>query len=54
MNLIKLKPSTKTISIRIPKSLIEALKVLVNKRDAPYQSLKKFLSDRIDAEIRLF
>jgi predicted DNA binding CopG/RHH family protein len=48
----KLKPSTKTISIRFPESLLAELKVLANKRDVPYQSLLKiFLSERIDAEM---
>lgn len=41
----RLKPSTKTISIRLPESMIEELKLLANKRDVPYQSLLKiFLS----------
>ncbi len=49
----KLKPSTKTISIRLPEHLIEGLKVLANKRDVPYQSLIKIiLNERIDQEIR--
>jgi predicted DNA binding CopG/RHH family protein len=43
-----LKPSTRTISIRLPESLIEHLKVLANKRDVPYQSLlKMFLSEKV-------
>ncbi|MEE4265715.1 MAG: BrnA antitoxin family protein [Desulfobacteraceae bacterium] len=47
----KLKPSTKSISIRLPESMIEELKVLANKRDVPYQSLLKiFISERIDAD----
>jgi len=47
-----LKPSTKTISLRLPESLIEELKLLANKRDVPYQSLLKvFLSERVDQEI---
>ena len=46
-----LKPSTKTISLRLPESMIEGLKVLANKRDMPYQSLLKvFLSERIEKE----
>jgi predicted DNA binding CopG/RHH family protein len=49
----KLKPSTKTISIRLPEHLIEELKILANKRDVPYQSLIKIiLNERIDREIR--
>ncbi|OFW68285.1 MAG: hypothetical protein A2Y74_07160 [Actinobacteria bacterium RBG_13_63_9] len=48
-----LKPSTKAISIRLPESLVEALKVLANKRDVPYQSLLKiFLAERIEKELR--
>ncbi len=49
----KLKPSTKTISIRLPESLIEHLKLLANKRDIPYQSLlKMFLVERVEEELR--
>ncbi len=48
----KLKPSTRSISIRLPESMIDELKVLANKRDVPYQSLLKiFISERIDAEL---
>jgi len=48
-----LKPSTKTISIRLPESLLEDLKLLANKRDVPYQSLLKiFLAERIAQEVR--
>ena len=47
-----LKPSTKTISVRLPESLIEHLKVLANKRDVPYQSLlKMFLSEKVAEEL---
>ena len=38
-----LKPSTKTISIRLPESLLDALKTLANERDVPYQSLVKMI-----------
>jgi predicted DNA binding CopG/RHH family protein len=48
-----LKPSTKTISIRLPESLLEALKLIANKRDVPYQSLLKiFLAERVKEEMR--
>jgi predicted DNA binding CopG/RHH family protein len=48
----KLKPSTRSISIRLPESMIDELKVLANKHDVPYQSLLKiFISERIDAEM---
>ena len=47
----KLKPSTRTISIRLPESLIEHLKVLANKKDLPYQSLlKMYLSEKVEQE----
>ena len=48
-----LKPSTKTISLRLPESMLNEIRVLANKRDVPYQSLiKVFLQERIDAELR--
>jgi predicted DNA binding CopG/RHH family protein len=48
----KLKPSIKTISLRLPQSMLEELKLLANKRDVPYQSLVKiFLADRIEQEL---
>ena len=47
-----LKPSTKTISLRLPQTMLEELKLLANKRDIPYQSLlKMFLSERIESEL---
>jgi len=36
-----LKPSTKTISLRLPETLLEHIKVEAHKRDMPYQSLIK-------------
>ena len=42
-DLSELKPSTKTISIRLPESMIGELKRLANKRDVPYQSLLKIM-----------
>ena len=49
----RLKPSTRKISIRLPESMIEELKVLANKRDVPYQSLLKvFLAERLKEEHR--
>lgn len=49
----RLKPSTKTISLRLPESMLAELRLLANKRDVPYQSLiKVFLQERIDAELR--
>jgi predicted DNA binding CopG/RHH family protein len=47
-----LKPSVKKISLRIPASMLEELKLLANKRDVPYQSLMKiFLAERIKKEL---
>src|SRR5438552_10133790 len=46
-----LKPSTETISLRLPSALLAELKALANKRDVPYQSLLKvFLAERVDRE----
>ncbi len=36
-----LKPTTKTISLRLPQHLLDSLKVAANARDVPYQSLIK-------------
>ena len=48
----KLKPSTETISLRLPKSLLDQLKTLANKRDVPYQTLLKiFVLERVQAEL---
>lgn len=48
-----LKPSTKTISVRLPQALLEELKMLANERDVPYQSLLKiFLAERVARERR--
>lgn len=47
-----LKPSVEKISLRLPKSMLEELKLLANKRDVPYQSLLKiFLAERIEKEL---
>ena len=49
----KLKPSTKTISLRLPEYILDQLRSIANKRDVPYQSLIKiFLKERIDQEIK--
>lgn len=43
-----LKPSTKSISLRLPVSLLERIKVEANKRDVPYQSLiKVWLKEKV-------
>ena len=53
MRLPNLKPSLRTISLRLPVSMIEDLKILANERDVPYQSLLKvFLAERLRQEQR--
>ena len=53
LTLPNLKPSLRSISLRLPVSMIEDLKVLANKRDVPYQSLLKvFLAERLEQERR--
>jgi predicted DNA binding CopG/RHH family protein len=48
----RLKPSTETISLRLPKSLLDQLKTITNKRDVPYQTLLKlFVLERVQAEL---
>jgi predicted DNA binding CopG/RHH family protein len=48
----KLKPSTETISLRLPKTLLDQLRTLANKRDVPYQTLLKLmLPDKIQEEL---
>ena len=42
----RLKPSTKTISLRLPDDLLNELKILANKEDVPYQSLMKIILAR--------
>lgn len=47
-----LKPSVKTISLRLPETMLHNLKMLANKRDVPYQSLLKlYLAERIEEEL---
>jgi predicted DNA binding CopG/RHH family protein len=48
-----LKPSSQTISLRLPKPMLDRLKTLANKRDVPYQSLLKiFVAERLEAELK--
>jgi len=43
-----LKPSTTAISIRLPLSLLEQIKIAANKCDVPYQSLiKMWLAEKV-------
>ncbi|MGA2296293.1 MAG: BrnA antitoxin family protein [FCB group bacterium] len=46
-----LKPSVKSISIRLPEMMLSKLKILANKSDIPYQSLiKLYLNERLEQE----
>ena len=50
----ELKPSSKTISIRLPQSLVEAIKLWANKQDIPYQSmLKVLLAEKVRETLNL-
>jgi predicted DNA binding CopG/RHH family protein len=47
-----IKPSLRTISLRLPELMIDELKLIANKRYVPYQSLIKiFLSERLSKEL---
>lgn len=41
VSLPNLKPTTRTISLRLPQHLLDSIKVAANARDVPYQSLIK-------------
>ena len=41
VKLPNLRPTTKTISLRLPQHLLDSIKVAANARDVPYQSLIK-------------
>lgn len=48
VSIANLKPSTKTISLRLPEGLLDSVKIEANKRDMPYQSLiKSWLADDV-------
>lgn len=48
-----LKPTTESISLRLPGFLLARVKQLANKRDVPYQSLMKiFLAERVEQELK--
>jgi predicted DNA binding CopG/RHH family protein len=43
-----LKPSTTSISLRLPAGMLEEIKIEANRRDVPYQSmLKIWISERL-------
>ncbi len=49
----KLKPSTKAISLRLPESMLNQVRVIANKSDIPYQSLiKLFIKEGIDKGVK--
>jgi len=51
VSLPNLKPSLKSISIRLPEGMLAELKILANKKDVPYQSLAKiYLARQIALE----
>ena len=53
ITLPNLKPSVRSISIRLPEIMVEELKLLAHKRDVPYQSLMKiFISERVEKELQ--
>ena len=52
LTLSNLKPSIRSISIRLPEMMVEELKLLANKRDIPYQSLMKiYISEKVEEEL---
>jgi predicted DNA binding CopG/RHH family protein len=52
VRLAKLKPSTETISLRLPKHLLDSIRQIANSRDVPYQSLIKIWLQEHAAERR--
>jgi len=53
LDLSELKPSTETISLRLPQFLLANIKQLANKKDVPYQSLMKiFLAEKVEEALR--
>jgi predicted DNA binding CopG/RHH family protein len=49
VRLPNLRPSTRSISLRLPVSLLEGIKIAAHKRDVPYQSLiKTWLAEKLD------
>ncbi|GHV24053.1 MAG: BrnA antitoxin family protein [Reyranella sp.] len=51
MRFPNLKPSTTSISLRLPVALLDRIKIAANKRDVPYQSLiKTWLAEKTDEQ----
>ena len=47
-----LKPTYKSISLRLPAYMLDEIKLLANKKDVPYQSLMKvFLAEKVKEEL---
>lgn len=50
VRLPNLRPSTRSISLRLPVALLERIKIAANRRDVPYQSLiKTWLAEKADS-----
>ncbi len=53
-NFPNLKPSTQSVTVRLPKPLVRLLKLLANEQDIPYQSLlKTFLDEKVKEKLAL-
>ncbi len=53
VRLPNLKPSSTSISLRLPNALLERIKIAANKRDVPYQSLiKTWLAEKVDVSMK--
>lgn len=53
LDLSKLRPTTESISLRLPAYLLMRIKEIANSRDVPYQSLMKiFLAERVEKELK--
>lgn len=52
LDLTNLRPTTESISLRLPAYLLARIKEIANSRDVPYQSLMKiFLAERVEKEL---
>jgi predicted DNA binding CopG/RHH family protein len=53
VRLPNLKPSTETISLRLPRHLLDSIRLAANSRDVPYQSLiKLWLQEKLESQRR--
>ena len=53
VHLPNLKPTSRTISIRLPESLLQTIKMIANRADVPYQSMMKvILSEKVSEILR--